>query len=329
MLIALCGWANGEEPKQCAGGYNEGDQVDRGRYWYVCQAGQLVPKGCFTDNKQRIALSESFETGGFVLTCSVDSSGYLSFTYKGCVYEGRQYAPGETWEDSKYWYTCVKDADSLRVDISGCNYENKRYNINDQIERGEFFYECRRYANNTCSMCPVGCLHESRRFRIGESFEQEKYWYICTQEEGKVMKKCVGCMHGNQRLQDGDRYTANDAVFECNIRKDAEPNHKIVGCTDNDDGRVIERKVGCQWTRGTSPYQYVMLCKQKDDNTVVKEAIHCYYAVRDGGYEIDPGCFKIHEDKVLACMNSPTGPLLETFPATQLDQAYYKGVRFC
>lgn len=130
-LVSLCIFVNAQQQQQrtCSGGYKEGDQVDRGRYWYLCQEGQLVPKGCFTDTKQRISLSESFETGGYVMACVIDANGYLSFEYKGCVYEGRRYGIAETWQDDKYWYTCTKEGEALRMDVSGCAFENRRYNV--------------------------------------------------------------------------------------------------------------------------------------------------------------------------------------------------------
>jgi hypothetical protein len=328
VLLSFCIFANAQQ-KTCTGGFKEGDQVDRGRYWYTCQDGQLVPKGCFSDNKQRLNLQESFESGGFVLSCVIDANGYLSFAYKGCSYEGKQYAAGETWQDDKYWYSCTKENELLRMDVGGCIHENKRYNIADQLEKGEFVYECRRWANQTCSMCPVACINDGKHFKVGESFEKDKFWYMCTTEDKRLIKKCVGCMHASQRLLDGDRYRQNDAVFECNVRKDSEPKHTIVGCVDQNGGNAIERRVGCQWTRGVAPLQYVMKCDQKDDTTVIMETVHCYYAVRDGGWEIDPGCFKVDEDKVIACRKTDAGPQLETFPASQLEQAYSKGVRFC
>jgi hypothetical protein len=172
-------------------------------------------------------------------------------------------------------------------------------------------------------------MNEGRHINIGESFELGNFWFTCGYDEGRLKKKCVGCVHSNQRLMDGDRYRQNDAVYECYVREGAEPTHRIVGCVDQDGQNMIERRVGCQWTKGTAPTQYVMKCDQKDDNTVVKTTVHCYYAVRDGGYEIDPGCFKIAEEKVMACRQTDAGVVLETFPATQLDQAYYKNVRYC
>lgn len=329
-LIAIA-MAEDSQSKTCAGGYQDGAQVDRGRYWYLCQDGQLVPKGCFSDDRKRLNLHESFKTGGYVLECVVDSNGYLSFAYKGCVSEkGQEFAQGDTWEDDKYWYKCSIEGDHLRSDVGGCVDGTTRYNIGEVQERGEFIYECRRYNNNTCSMCPVACKNNGKRYEIGESFEEGKFWYTCTKEEGRVVKKCVGCMHESQRLKDGDRYVQKDSVIECALRGDKDPNHRLVGCHDDDNGVTVERRLGCMWTKGSPPNMYMMKCMQKDDNTAYKEMVKCYYSITSsGGYEIETGCYKIIEDKLVACLKTENGPQIETFPAEQLDQAYRKGVKFC
>jgi len=338
VLLALACFAAAADDtaskKGCAGGYQEGSQVDRGRYWYTCTDGQLAPKGCFADDKTRLNLKESFKSGGYVLQCTIDAAGFLSFSYKGCVSEkGQEYVPGDSWEDDKYWYSCSTEGDHLRMDIGGCTDEGKRYNIGETKEKGEFFYECRRWANNTCSMCPVACKNnEGKRINVGDSFEKDTFWYMCTKDDGRLAVKCVGCIHESQKLKDGDRYVQKDSVYECAIRKDAEPSHRLVGCHDTDQGTVIERRLGCQWNKGTPPNQYVMKCESKDgDKTATKETVRCFYGSREaGGYEIEPGCYKIVDPNIVACrVDATTGPVLETFPADQLQQAYYKGVKFC
>jgi hypothetical protein len=328
FACVACAWA---EDKGCAGGARNGDQVERGRYWYLCQDGQLVPKGCFSDTKTRLNVHESFKSGSYVLECIIDNNGLLSFAYKGCVAEsGKETVPGDTWEDDKYWYSCSTEGDHLKMDVGGCVYEGKRYNIGDTTERGEFVYECRRWANNTCSMCPVGCLNEGKRYNVGDAFEKGQFWYMCTKDDGRLAIKCLGCVHESQRLKDGDRYVKQDSVYECAIRKDKDPSHRLVGCHDVDNGATIERRLGCQWTKGTPPNQYVMKCDAKDDNTAYKEVVRCFFGSSEkGGYEIEPGCYKIIDNNIVACRTTDSGPIIETFPAEQLQQAYYKGVRFC
>uniref|UniRef100_A0A915HQY0 Abnormal cell migration protein 18-like fibronectin type I domain-containing protein n=1 Tax=Romanomermis culicivorax TaxID=13658 RepID=A0A915HQY0_ROMCU len=184
-VLAAFSWA-AQEPKICAGGYREGDRVDRGRYWYVCQNGQLMPKGCFSNDYTRLNVYESYHSDGYAISCVFDENGYLGFAYKACVYDGREYYPGATWdEQNAHWFTCVQEGDSLRTEMSGCIHNNARYKVGEKIQFDEFVYQCRRYANNTCNMTPVGCIHQGRRYHIGDSIEQDKYWYACTIEDGK------------------------------------------------------------------------------------------------------------------------------------------------
>jgi hypothetical protein len=335
LAVVYCAYAADDaavSKKGCAGGFQEGSQVDRGRYWYTCQDGQLAPKGCFADDKTRLNLHETFKSGGYILECVIDASGFLSFRYKGCVSEqGKELAPGDSWEDDKYWYSCSTEGDHLRMDIGGCTDEGKRYNIGETKEKGEFFYECRRWANNTCSMCPVACKNEGKRVNVGDSFEKNTFWYMCTKDDGRLAIKCIGCIHADQRLKDGDRYVNEDSVYECAIRKDTEPSHRLVGCHDTDNGATIERRLGCQWTKGSPPNQYVMKCDSKDnEKTAYKTTVRCFYGSREaGGYEIEPGCYKIVDKDIVACRNADSGPVIETFPVDQLQQAYAKGVKFC
>uniref|UniRef100_A0A915HSF4 Abnormal cell migration protein 18-like fibronectin type I domain-containing protein n=1 Tax=Romanomermis culicivorax TaxID=13658 RepID=A0A915HSF4_ROMCU len=146
------------------------------------------------------------------------------------------------------------------------------------------------------------------------------------------MKKCVGCMYAQQRLKDGDRYTQKDAVFECTIRRGDNPDHRLVGCMDMDNGTIIERKLGCQWIRGQPPYQYVMQCV-KDANRpgVFKKAVHCFYRMGNGGFEVKPGCFRTDgQSLIMACQMDHNGAMkLETYSLSQLKNVYMKGLRFC
>jgi hypothetical protein len=330
ILLACLAYAWAED-KGCAGGYKNGDQVDRGRYWYMCKDGQLEPKGCYSDSKVKMNVKESFKSGNYVLECVIDDKGMLSFDYKGCVSEsGKESAPGETLEDDKYWYTCAKEGDHLKLEVGGCVSEGKRYKIGETTEKSDFVFECKRWANTTCSVCPVGCLKEGKRYNVGESFEKNTFWYMCTKDDGKLEVKCVGCIHENQQLKDGDRYVKADNVYECAIRKDKDPEHRLVGCHDVDNGATIERRLGCQWTKGTPPNQYIMKCDTKDGGkTATREVVKCYYGDKEGGYEIDTGCYRVLDNNIVGCRKTDAGPTIETFPADQVDQAAGKGLRLC
>lgn len=319
--------------KGCSGGVQEGATVERGRYWYVCQDGQLAPKGCFSDDKAKLNLHETFKSGGYVLECTVDEKGFLSFRYKGCAEGGKEFAAGETMEDGKYWFSCVTEGDKLRLEVSGCVDGGKRFKIGETTEKDSIGYECqRRTTESECSMCPSTCVEAGKKYTVGEKFNVDKFVYECLRDEtGKMIRKCVGCVHGSQQLQDGDRYVDGDSVYECAIRQDKTPEHRLVGCHDVDQGTTIERRLHCQWTKGTPPLRYVMACDSKDgDKSATKQVMKCYYGDEKGGYEIEPGCYKIVEDKLMAaCTGTGENIKLETFPADKVEEAYKKNVKFC
>jgi len=333
IVLAYVAVASAVE-KGSSSGCKEGEDVERGRYWYTCQDGQLAPKGCFSDDKKKLALKETFKSGGFVLECTVDEKGYLSFRYKGCVTEGgKEFNAGETAEDSKYWFSCVAEGDKLRLEASGCVEEGKRYKIGETVEKESIVYECqRRTTDSACSLCPSSCVEGGKRYAVGDKFPVDKFVYECLRDETgkKITRKCVGCVHGATQLQDGDRYVEGDGVYECAIRQDKTPEHRLVGCHDTDQGGVIERRLHCQWTRGTPPLRYTVACDTKDDKIATKQIVKCYYGDEKAGYEIEVGCYKIVEDKLMAaCTGSGDNIKLETFPADQIQKAYEKGVKFC
>jgi len=161
-LAASATAAMDEQPQQrvprCPGGYDQGADVELGRYWYQCQYGQLVPKGCITDDRRRIEIGQSYDSNkAYRMQCIVDSRGYLSWAYKSCVYEGREHQPNEQWQDDKYYYQCERDGEYLRITVAGCIDQGQRVGINEKVTKGDFVYQCKRTLNSVCSMCPVAC----------------------------------------------------------------------------------------------------------------------------------------------------------------------------
>lgn len=335
LLACVSAFADEKAQGGCPGGYQNGENVERGRYWYVCKDGALDPRGCFSDDKKKLNLHETFKSGGFVLECTTDDKGFLSFRYKGCATDGgKEVNAGDSVEDGLYVYSCVSEGERLRLEMSGCVSEGKRFKIGETVEKDSLSYECRKGGkDSTCSMCPVGCVQDGKTFKVGESFVQDKFVYSCTKDEKdptKVVKKVIGCSHGVDKLTDGDRYVDGDSVFECAIRQDKTPEHRLVGCHDSDSGVTIERRLHCQYTKGTPPLRYVMACDSKDgDKTAVKTVLKCYYGDEKGGYEIEPGCYQILDDKLLACHASGDTMKLDVFKADQLQEAYKLGVKLC
>jgi len=211
---------------------------------YRCENGHLKPMGCFADDRSRLDIDGTFQTRGYVLQCVLDASGDLSFRwvpfgraraacraalaprcrYKACLSEQKQqFGPSESWQDDRYWYVCTVHGEYLRPEVGGCVHEGKRYGVSVPVpaparfgapclqvaavvEKAGFLYECKRNVNNSSSLCPVACVHQGRRYNIEETFEMGQYWYTCTLHQGRIAKVCVGCLHKEKRLKDGDRW---------------------------------------------------------------------------------------------------------------------------
>jgi len=312
--------------------------VELGRYWYECRDGQLVPKGCLNDDGVRIEILGTYESSNknYKLQCVVDSSGYLAFVYKSCMYNGQEHQPGEAWEDGKYYYTCDREADYLRINPAGCMDEGNRVPLSTRVTKGDFIYECRKSVNGTCSMCPVACTKFGREYTIGDSFEIDNLWYTCTNSDGPgkgpISIKCIGCLgNDKERLKDGDRFFKNDVVYECTVR-DQEAGVRAVGCVQrNENGLSIERRLGCYWTEGDGQYQYEWTCQVSNDTVgAIKVQRRCTYKLQQGTYSIDPGCYQIADKTAIACMKGSGGTLtLRTYQIDQIGEITAQGLRFC
>lgn len=319
---------------RCPGGYDQGADVELGRYWYQCQYGQLVPKGCITDNRRRIEIGQSYDSNhAYRMQCIVDSKGYLSWAYKSCVYEGVEHQPNEQWQDDKYYYQCERDGEYLRITVAGCIDQGKRVGINEKVTKGDFIYQCKRTFASVCSMCPVACKKNGREYAIGETFDDGKYVYTCNgkNDQGPISIKVVGCVSDqNQRLRDGDRYFKNDVIYECTVRKDSVES-RTVGCIQKDErGVEIERRLGCYWTEGPTPFQYEWTCKyDKETNTAVKVQTRCSYKTTTGVYTVDANCYQIADKTVVACTKDGARLSLRAYQIDQIGQLTAQGLRNC
>jgi len=142
-------WAAPTDVKTCNGGRKEGDTVDVGRYWYVCTNGDLVQKGCISEDKKRINSHETYKSNGYVIECVETQPGTFGFSYKSCTAEdGSEHPPKDTWQDVNYWYTCVADTNTIRMEVTGCVDDGKRYNVGDSVEKGDLIYTCSHTGEN-------------------------------------------------------------------------------------------------------------------------------------------------------------------------------------
>jgi len=311
--------------RQCPGGYTHGTKVDIGRYWYECVNGQMMPKGCLSDEDQsRVQIGGTFDAKNtFRMQCVLNGDGYLSVIYKSCVQNGQEHQVGDQWDDQTAFYACAKDGpNSLQVHMLGCvDQGGRRANFEDKIAKGESLVQCKKSADGTPKMNVVGCVKDNRKYAIGETFEASKFWFTCTDKGAKI----VGCMHEGQRLQDGDRFITEDVVYRCAVDGD-KTDFLPYSCLQRENGASIERRLGCFWVEG----QYQMTCKHDTDSKkAVKVQNQCNYKSAQGAFNLEPGCVRVVENLAVGCVkDSSSGMLsLRTFPADQADRT--PGLRQC
>jgi len=321
-------WSSGNnEPARW---WDEGARVDRGRYWYECQNGELQPRGCFSDDKERLFIYGKFNKNGYESQCIIGNDNYLQFKFTACLPEGMgRFEAGQTWEDKDkmYWFECKNDDPYLRMDIGGCMTHDgtKRLAIGESYVDGDYWYECQKKFNGSVQMCSIGCQHKGAKYKIGDTWPDGDYVYYCKIEHGRCQKICVGCQFREKLLYDGDRYHKDDMVFQCEVRPD-KFGHKPVGCVVRDDkGDTIERVVGCKWYAETPESKVEMTCMMENDKTYIK-TLGCIWVHK--GYDtlfLYPSTYTLWAQSLggpslgVACKESNGRFRVETFSPEQVS----------
>lgn len=325
----------GQEYRTCPGGYTHGTQVDRGHYWYECQDGQLVPKGCFAEDQHRMNLYDTYDTpDGLRLQCIVGNDGFVSFAYKSCVNQGKEYQVGQGWDDGNNFYKCSSDREFVKIDVAGC-IDNVigRAAVGEKISKGDFVYECKKANDNTFSVRRVGCHYEGRQYAVGDTFTKtNNLWYMCTTKgndyNAEVIHKIIGCVHEGTNLRDGEHFVRDEVLWGCRISDD---DTKIVpfACITYEGGVMHQRRINCTYTAGDEPIQYDVTCKKVEPNSATTEYVRCLYTVPQGTHNINPGCYRIIDNKVVGCVKDTRRLEVRILSIDNLASAPSLGLRFC
>jgi len=314
VLTIVIGSVNGAGNRQCPGGYSHGSQMDVGRYWYECNNGQMIPKGCLTEEGRRVETDRTFDNKDYRMQCVMGSDGYLTVIYKACVLNGAEHDVNSQWDDGNAYYTCVKDGSNVRVSMLGCMDQGRTTKFDERVAKGDFIYQCKKSTDGTPRMQKVGCIQDGQKYNIGEPFSGSKFWYTCTDSGSKV----VGCMFESQRLRDGDHFTRDDMMYACKVTEQGADLEPFACLARDENGAAVERRVGCFWVEGEFEYT----CKAGSDNRVSKAKTQCVYRGPRGGYiKIQPGCITLAEDVAVGCKDLGSGSFrLETYSADQIDR---------
>jgi len=306
----------------CPGGYAEGAEIERGRLIFVCQGGQVVPKGCIAEDLSRLSIGGNFDTKQYRKKCQLGSDGQLSFELTGCVANGQEHKVDETFEDGTNFFVCKSDGAVLKIVNQGCVDGGKRVNKKDTVAKDDALYVCDETVNGGSKLVQAGCVKDGKQYKAGDSFEVGKYWFNCTRTgREKVVAKAAGCVANGKKLNDGDRYSENDVMYECTIEGD-KGGVRATGCVQTDGGSVVERRLGCTWVEGTAPFQYEWTCKHDvSANSAKKEQVRCNYNVGGGVYNIDPGCYRVVDKAAFGCVSSGGKLNLQSFQGENAEQS--------
>lgn len=297
----------------CPGGYAEGAEIERGRLIFVCQGGQVVPKGCIAEDLSRLSIGGNYDTKQYRSKCQLQGSD-LSYGPVACVANSQEHKVDETWEDGNNFYTCKSDGAKMKIVNQGCVDGGKRVNKKDTVTKDDALYLCDETVNGGSKLVQSGCVKDGKTVNVGEAFESGKFWLNCTRTgREKVSAKIAGCIANGKRLNDGDRYPENEVIYECNIDADKQ-GVRAVACVQNEAGTVVERNLGCTWVEGTEPMQYEWACQHDAAaNTAKKAQVRCNYKVGGGVYNIDPGCYRAVDKSFFGCAKSGDALNIQSF----------------
>jgi hypothetical protein len=315
----------------CPGGLPNGAQIERGRFFYECRNGDIVPKACMNDELKRMDIGATLDKKTYRIRCNLGSDNLLSLDPIACLHQGSEHKLDEQWEDGNNFYTCKKgDNNDLKIVNSGCVDQGKRIPLNEKVTKDDFVYVCNETVNNGARMMPSACVKDGKQYNVGDSFEIGNFFFNCTRiGREKITIKAAGCLNNGKRLNDGDRYFDNDVIFECRI-DNAQTEIRTVGCAQRDEnGQVTERRLGCTWTEGPEPFQYEWACQQ-DGTSAKKIQVRCNYKQNGGVYNIEPGCYRLVDKAAFGCSNDNGKLKLQSFQGDNAEQtATAAGLRSC
>jgi hypothetical protein len=313
----------------CPGGLENGGLLERGRFYYECRDGAILPMGCVGDDLKKMTIGSTFDRKLYRLRCQLNGEGNLEYEPIACLFNGADHKIDEQWEDGSNFYTCKKtETAELRAVNLGCIDQGRRVNLNEKVNKDDFVYVCNSSVNNGAHLMPVQCVKEGRQYSEGESFEVGKFWYTCMRTgREKLSVKSSGCVNSGRRLNDGDRYTENDVIYECTI--DSSTNGVRTVACQSEGG--VERKLGCTWIEGQAPFQYEWRCEHDPSaHSARKVQVRCNYNLGGGSYNIEAGCYRVVEKSAIGCLKDGIVLKLQSFQGDRAEQAATgAGLRAC
>lgn len=325
VVAVLAGntFADKKSSGTCPGGYDNGAQMDIGRYWYECKDGQVVPKGCLTEDQppRRVEIDGTYDTKQYRMKCQLGEDGFLTVIFKACMLDGAEHDVGSQWDDGTAFFTCVKAGSNVRVITLGCVDQGRPLKIDERVAKGDTIFQCRKSTDGTPTLNKVGCVFDGKKYNIGETIEAPKAWYTCTDSGAKIM----GCMYNSHKLQGSDHIDDGDVRYSCRVN-DEETFFVPFACLQREEnGLVIERRVGCFWVEGNHEYT----CKDGGSRKADKVQTQCvYFSQKGGAFKLRPGCARVVENQAIGCLEQSGKLTMQTYSADLID-SLPGGLRQC
>ncbi|PIC43448.1 hypothetical protein B9Z55_004187 [Caenorhabditis nigoni] len=313
--------------------WSEGAEITRGKFFYECRRGQLEPLGCLSNVEQKVRIGSTFQQDGYEFTCQLGSDGYIEFGYSACVgQDGRTYQKGETWTDAKntYYYRCRDDGRVVKTTIEGCIAHDKqrRVPLGETDDFNGYTYKCQQKTSGVVQMCSVGCIHNGQKYNIGQQYKDGDYVFYCKLQGGKCTKQCIGCVDASgQSIYDGQRYKRDETTYQCEIRP-GKRSHRAVGCNIVENGRDINKVIGCRWYEQNPDWKIEKTCETDGPNKTKVTTVGCIYKYK--GFDrifLEPGKYTIwnlpkQKDASvgLACRKTSDGAELLIFDVAELER---------
>lgn len=297
----------------CQGLGSNGDLIDSGYVYFLCQDGKLYPKGCVTREQKHVEIGQTTDYRQSRLLCQL--SGTLpSLVAKSCVSQGQERPFGTTFTDGKGAFTCEQGTDEAKITQIGCADGSNPIKYDEKVTKDDGVYVCDKARQ---SLVKTGCVKDGKQFNVGDSFEVGNVWFNCTRSGPKAS----GCVNNGKRLNDGDRFQDNDVIYECYIENEQNA-MRVAGCVQHDGSNTVERRLNCFWVEGTEPFQYEYTCKKSDDGkSAVKQQIRCNYRKSNGVYSIEPGCYRVIEKSAFGCVKNGETLNLQSFQGDNAEQS--------
>jgi len=207
--------------------HDVGSQWDDGTAFFTCvKEGdnvRVITLGC-VDQGKPMKLDERVAKGDFIFQCKKATDGTPKMNKVGCVFDGKKFNIGETYEGPKFWYTCTDGGSK----IVGCMYESHRLQDGDHFTKDDMMYSGKVNDENT-DFEPFSCLQReesgaSIERRVGCSWVEgrgaQAYEYTCKVDSSKKLAKLqTQCVYrapqGTFKLQPGCVTLADTIAVGC------------------------------------------------------------------------------------------------------------------